>query len=167
MANKIQPDLPSFSSFFFILLKYVFRRVFSYHKCIAPWVFYNLNTCVFNAKIKKQHHLALELSHSLVRILCFPLQIMLRIRLKKKKLLVPAHLYLPGDKPQTYYMRRYRKKAFYIFPETCLKGPALPDGTKQTSGEAEVFFMESQDGISPWKSLLWRLFARFLLPNWD
>lgn len=124
----------------------------------------------FNAKIKKQHHLALELSHSLVRILCFPLQIMLRIRLKKKKLLVPAHLYLPGDKPQTYYMRRYRKKAFYIFPETCLKGPALPwmvPCSEQTSGEAEVFFMESQDGISPWKSLLWRLFARFLLPNWD
>lgn len=74
-----------FLPFFYFIEICIQKSVFLPQMYSSMSLFYNLNTCVFDAKIKKQHHLALELSHSLVRILCFPLQTMLRIRLKKKK----------------------------------------------------------------------------------
>lgn len=83
-----------FLPFFYFIEICIQKSVFLPQMYSSMSLFYNLNTCVFDAKIKKQHHLALELSHSLVRILCFPLQTMLRIRLKKKKNCLCLHTFI-------------------------------------------------------------------------
>lgn len=78
---------------FCILLKYIYiqKSVLTTNVQLHDFFFfYNLNTCVFSTRIKKQNiTCVLELSHSPFQIFSFPLQTVLRIRLLKK-LIVPA-----------------------------------------------------------------------------
>lgn len=58
LTDKIQPDFLSFSSFFLYFIEICIQKsVFPPQMYSSMSLFYNLNTCVFNTKIKKQHHL--------------------------------------------------------------------------------------------------------------